>query len=111
MVRRPICLIGVVDAIAAAGHLDLTKKLLDRGGDPNLLNDLGQSIVAGAVFKTHDDVVRALMEKGADPRLGKPNAIQAAHMFGRTQLMTVLGATEGDIGAEVPAPVPREGDT
>ncbi|KAJ7904858.1 ankyrin repeat-containing domain protein [Mycena leptocephala] len=96
---------------AYAGHLDLTKKLLDRGGDPNLLNDLGQSIVAGAVFKTHDDVVRALMEKGADPRLGKPNAIQAAHMFGRTQLMTVLGATEGDIGAEVPAPVPREGDT
>ncbi|KAJ7859006.1 hypothetical protein B0H13DRAFT_2075478 [Mycena leptocephala] len=86
-------------------------ELLDRGGDPNLLNDLGQSIVAGAVFKTHDDVVRALMEKGADPRLGKPNAIQAAHMFGRTQLMTVLGATEGDIGAEVPAPVPREGDT
>ncbi|KAJ6554912.1 ankyrin [Mycena vulgaris] len=89
---------------AYAGHVDLTKKLLDRGGDPNLLNDLGQSMIAGAVFKAHDDVVRALAEKGADPRLGKPNAIQAAHMFGRTHLMGLLGATEGDIGPDVPTP-------
>ncbi|KAF7365609.1 Ankyrin [Mycena venus] len=92
---------------AYAGHVDLTKKLLDRGGDPNLVNDLGQSMIAGAVFKGHDDVVRALAEKGADPRLGQPNAIQAAHMFKRTQLMSVLGATEEDIGPEVPAPVPH----
>lgn len=67
-------------------------------------------MIAGAVFKAHDDVVRALAEKGADPRLGKPNAIQAAHMFGRTQLMSVLGATEGDIGPEVPTPLAREGE-
>ncbi|KAJ6477155.1 hypothetical protein C8R47DRAFT_1075472 [Mycena vitilis] len=93
-----------------AGHLDLTKNLLERGGDPNLTNDLGQSIIAGAVFKAHDDVVRVLAEKGADPRLGKPNAIQAAHIFGRTQLMAVLGATDADIGPEVPSPLPRGGE-
>ncbi|KAJ7258742.1 ankyrin, partial [Mycena haematopus] len=80
---------------AYAGHLDLTKKLLERGGDPNLLNGLGQSIIAGAVFKGHDDVVRALAAKGADSRLGKPTAIQIAHMFKRTQLMDLLGAKEG----------------
>jgi hypothetical protein len=73
-----------------------------------MLNDLGQSMIAGAVFKAHDDVVRALAEKGANPRLGTPTAIQAAHMFGRTELMDVLGAQEGDISPDVPNPVPRE---
>ncbi|KAG6879721.1 hypothetical protein C0992_012324 [Termitomyces sp. T32_za158] len=89
---------------AYAGHIELTKELLKRGADPNRTNDLGQSIVAGAVFKAHDDIVRALLEKGADPRAGTPNAIQAAHMFGRKGLMEALGTREGDIGSEVPTP-------
>lgn len=89
---------------AYAGHAELTKSLLSLGADPNRLNDLGQSMVAGAVFKSHDEVVRALMENGADPRLGTPNAIQAAHMFGRKELMEVLGTKEGDVGLEVPTP-------
>ncbi|KAF8194314.1 ankyrin [Mycena galopus ATCC 62051] len=94
---------------AYAGHLDLTNQLLARGGDPNLLNSLGQSPIAGAVFKGHDDVVRVLAAKGADPRVGHPTAIQAAHMFKRTQLMEVLGAKDGDISSEVPPTVPQEG--
>ncbi|KAF9443861.1 ankyrin [Macrolepiota fuliginosa MF-IS2] len=89
---------------AYAGHAELTKELLKRGADPNRLNDLGQSIVAGAVFKAHDDVVKALMEKGADPRSGTPTAIQTALMFGRTEILDVLGATEEDKNAEVPRP-------
>ncbi|KAJ7162957.1 ankyrin [Mycena filopes] len=91
---------------AYAGHAELAKKLLEKGGDPNILNDLGQSIIAGAVFRAHDDVVRALAEKGANPRLGKPTAIETAYMFGRKELMDVLGATDADIGPDVPAPVP-----
>jgi ankyrin repeat protein len=87
-----------------AGHLSLTKALLSRGADPNRLNDLGQSIVAGAVFKAHTDIVRALMEARADPRLGTPNAMQTAHMFGRKDVMEVLGTKEGDVGVEVPTP-------
>jgi ankyrin repeat protein len=89
---------------AYAGHLSLSRTLLSRGADPNRLNDLGQSIVAGAVFKAHDEIVKVLMEKGADPRLGKPNAIETAHMFGRADILDVLGAKEGDIGPEVPTP-------
>jgi ankyrin repeat protein len=88
---------------AYAGHTELVKGLLDRGGDPNRINDLGQSIVASAVFKAHNDIVHTLMEKGADPRLGTPNAIQAAYMFGRNDLMGVLGAQESDFKG-VPAP-------
>ena len=90
---------------AYAGHVQLTKDLIRLGGDPNQLNDLGQSMVAGAVFKGHDEVVHTLMNNGADPRIGKPNAIQTAHMFRRTHLMEVLGTKEGDVGLEVPNPL------
>ena len=89
---------------AYAGHAELTKGLLQRKADPNRLNDLGQSMIAGAVFKAHDEVVRILVEAGADPRIGKPTAIEAAHMFGRKEFMGLLGAKEGDIGADVPTP-------
>ncbi|KAG9312400.1 hypothetical protein JVU11DRAFT_6781 [Chiua virens] len=89
---------------AYAGHATLTSALLTRGADPNRLNDRGQSIVAGAVFKAHDDIVGALIAAGADPRLGKPTAIETAHMFGRKDLLQVLGAKEGDIGEDVPTP-------
>lgn len=90
---------------AYAGHTELTKGLLEKGADPNRINDLGQSIVAGAVFKGHNEIVRALMEKGADPRQGTPNAIQAAQMFRRSELFEVLGARDEDL-VDIPAPLP-----
>ncbi|KAF8994470.1 hypothetical protein BDQ17DRAFT_1366841, partial [Cyathus striatus] len=61
------------------------------GADPNRLNNLGQSVVAGAVFKGLSEIVHALAEKGADPRLRALNAIQAAVMFKREDLFEVLG--------------------
>lgn len=96
---------------AYAGHTSLTRALLARNADPNRLNDRGQSIVAGAVFKAHDEIVRDLVAAGADPRLGKPTAIETAHMFGRKDLLVVLGAKEGDVGEDVPTPpsaLPKE---
>ena len=86
-----------------AGHVQLTQDLISRGADPNRLNDRGQSIVAGAVFKGHDEVVGVLMRNGADPRLGKPTAIETAVMFGKgKEMMDVLGAKEEDVGKDVP---------
>jgi ankyrin repeat protein len=61
-------------------------------------------MLAGAVFKAHDDIVHALIEAGANPRLGTPTAIQTAHMFGRKDLMEALGTKEEDVGKEVPTP-------
>ena len=89
---------------AYVGHTELADALLSRGADPNRLNDLGQSTVAGAVFKAHDAVVHSLMKAGADPRIGTPTAVQTAHMFGRKDLMEVLGTKEEDVGTEVPTP-------
>ena len=51
--------------------------------DPNQLNGRGQSIVAGAVFKGYDEVVKLLIEYGADPLAGQPNAEECAQMFNK----------------------------
>lgn len=91
---------------AYAGHTSLTSALLQKHADPNRLNDMGQSIVAGAVFKGYVDIVKDLIAHGADPRLGKPTAIETAAMFGRQDLMEMLGAKEGDVSDNVPRPPP-----
>lgn len=51
--------------------------------DPNQLNGRGQSIVAGAVFKGYDAVVRLLIEHYADPLAGQPSAEECAQMFNK----------------------------
>ncbi|KAF9073563.1 hypothetical protein BDP27DRAFT_1318502 [Rhodocollybia butyracea] len=90
--------------------MQLSRTLLDKGADPNRLNDSGQSIIAGVVFKRvasqcRDDLVQLLLERGANPRIGKPNAIETALMFvkegeddglGKEGLLKRFGATEED---------------
>jgi len=39
------------------GHAQLVQLLLQYGADPNRVNDRGQSILAGAVFKGEDSVI------------------------------------------------------
>lgn len=77
------------------GHADAVTALLARGADPDQANDKGQTPLAGAVFKGEVDVVRALVDGGADPRAGTPSAVDAARMFGRADLLTVLGEPPG----------------
>lgn len=71
------------------------------------MNDRGQSPLAGAVFKGEDEVVKVLVEGGADPRLGTPNAIESASMFGKEGMLRLFGAGEGE-GAGAPLPVGGE---
>lgn len=42
---------------AYRGHSNLVSFLIQRGADPNRLNDRQQSPLAGAVFKKEDDVI------------------------------------------------------
>ena len=65
--------------------------LLEKGADPNRVNDRGQSIIAGAVFKGHVPVVKLLHEGGADLHAGQPTAVQTATMFGRRDLLEAWG--------------------
>lgn len=76
------------------GHAELVRGLAQVGADVDKLNQRGQSPLAGAIFKKYDAVIDALIALGADPRAGQPDAIDSARMFGRTDLLERLGATE-----------------
>lgn len=71
-------------------HPALVRLLLAHGADPNVLNDRGQSPLAGAVFKyagaragsnNEAEVIEALLEGGADPDWGTPSAMDSVGMF------------------------------
>lgn len=64
------------------GHTELVRELAARGADLDMLNDRGQSPLAGAVFKADAPTVDALLELGADPDLGTPSARATAAYFG-----------------------------
>lgn len=64
--------------------------LLKYKADPNILNDRGQSALAGAVYKNERDVAEALLEGGADPNIGTPSAIAATQIFSNDALGTLL---------------------
>lgn len=63
------------------GHVSLVRLLLQHGADPNVLNDRGQSPLAGVVFKNERECVEALLEGGADPEIGEPTALAACDVF------------------------------
>jgi ankyrin repeat protein len=73
------------------GHAETVRLLGAHGADVGTANDRGQTPLAGAVFKGYADVVDALLDLGADPDAGSPTARQAAHMFGRTDLIDRFG--------------------
>lgn len=80
------------------GHADTAAVLLSKGADPDVLNDRGQSVMAGAVFKNHEDVVRVLHSgehgKKADVWLGQPSAVDAAKMFRLGKYLELFGVED-----------------
>ncbi|MEW5653913.1 ankyrin repeat domain-containing protein [Streptomyces cinereoruber] len=74
------------------GHPAAVSALLERGADADRANDRGQTPLAGAVFKGEAEVIRALLAGGANPEAGAPSAVDTARMFGKAELLELLGA-------------------
>ncbi|MET0199824.1 MAG: ankyrin repeat domain-containing protein [Rhodococcus fascians] len=64
------------------GHADAVALLIARGANIDKLNTIGQSPLAGTVFKRHTGVARILVDAGADPDLGVPSARVTAELYG-----------------------------
>ncbi len=74
-------------------QLEMTRVLLEHGGDPQIANDMGQIPLAGAAFKGDAEMTRLLIEHGADVNArmadGKTPLMFAA-MFNRTEIIDLL---------------------
>ncbi len=75
------------------GQLEMTRVLLEHGGDPQIANDMGQIPLAGAAFKGNTEMTRLLIEHGADVNARMPDgktALMFAAMFDRTKIIDLL---------------------
>ena len=81
------------------GHAALASLLVKHGADPNRINDRGQSILAGVVFKNEPEVIDILLEAGADPEIGQPSALEATRVrMIRSWLVTEIEVLTTSIG-------------
>ena len=53
------------------GHLEVAKKLLAAGADPNIAPDHGSSPLFIACEKGHSEIARKLLDAGADPHMAR----------------------------------------
>lgn len=72
---------------AYSGNRPAVRGLIDLGADVNRLNKRNQSIIAGALFKGEDEIVKDLLQAGAKLDIGHPTAVDTAAMFGREALL------------------------
>jgi len=96
------------------GQADTVAMLLAKGADPDVLNDRGQSPMAGAVFKGHNAVVEVLFrgvetENGgwsrrADIWGGQPNAVDSARLFRKESYLALWGVEDAPVPGRVDGP-------
>jgi len=78
------------------GKVDTVRMLLEKGADPDLLNDRGQSPLSGAIFKDYPEVVEALYRGNATISAGHPNAVDCARMFKKDNYLSLFGLSSSD---------------
>ena len=72
--------------------VELARQLLERGADPNRVNDRGQTALGAAVFRRSAESVSALLAHGADPHAGGRSAVEIAAFFELDEMTALLAA-------------------
>ncbi len=81
-------------------QLEMTRVLLENGGDPQLANDMGQIPLAGAAFKGNVEMAKLLIENGADVNAQMPDGktpLMFAAMFNRLEIIDLFLEKGADI--------------
>jgi len=81
---------------AYAPHPAVVRVLLERGADPNRVNDRGQTAIAAAAFRSSAEGVALLLAAGADPLAGNPSALATASFFELPEMVGLLSGGAGD---------------
>ena len=71
-------------------HPETVRMLLERGADPDRVNDRGQTALGAAVFRRSAPSVEALMAHGADPAAGGRSALEIAAFFELDEMAALL---------------------
>lgn len=72
------------------GQADTVVMLLDRGADPERVNDRGQTALAAATFRRARSIVEALLAAGAQPGTGERSALRIAEFFELADMTRLL---------------------
>lgn len=78
---------------ASQGHLELVKKLIEKGANPNLKDWNGYTPLINAAFASQQKIVEYLLEHGAKPDIvpaSGPTALIAAIQSGNAEIVTAL---------------------
>ena len=85
-------------ASSVKGHLEVTRLLLDRGGDPKAKNRDGVTPLHRLSFYGHLEVTRLLLDRGGDPKANDGGGSTPLHLSSRggrlevTRLLLERGA-------------------
>ena len=80
---------------AYAGNKEAFEFLLGHGADPNSLDLAGNSVLMGAAFRGHLEMVKRLVEAGADVTVRNKVGVNAsgfAETFGRLDVVALLSS-------------------
>ncbi len=82
------------------GQLEMTRVLLENGGDSQIANDMGQIPLAGAAFKGNLEMAKLLIENGADVNAQMPDgktSLMFAAMFNQLEIIDLFVEHGADI--------------
>ena len=87
---------------AQEGHTEIVSGLLDKGAEPNQVNDKsGTFPLLQAAQEGHTEIVSALLDKGAEPNQVNDStgafSLLAAGFFGRTKIVKILIENKADV--------------
>jgi ankyrin repeat protein len=71
-------------------HPATVRVLLERGADPDRVNDRGQTALGAAVFRRSEESVRLLLDHGASVHAGARSAAQIAAFFELDEMAALL---------------------
>jgi ankyrin repeat protein len=75
-------------------HPATVRMLLERGADPDRVNDQGQTALGAAVFRRSERSVRLLLDHGASVHAGVRSAAQIAAFFELDQMAALLAGRD-----------------